>query len=178
MFSILPGEHNGRILHLPNGLKNLDSTTMSPPLRLALPHLHHRRLSGGRLALLMFLLVIILLPSSWQCRPPSRPSWEVFLPLFSSRLPSAFTSLVLAPYEGTAHMPKTNTEEFQVQCVKWSYFSIYLPGSHRSTIINLFRVSFIIISIMMIIITTTSMFCSIFLILPQHNNIHLPRPNL
>ena len=54
MFSILPGEHNGRILHLPNGLKNLDSTTMPPGLRLALPHLHHHRLSGGRLALLRF----------------------------------------------------------------------------------------------------------------------------
>ena len=57
----------------------------------------------GGLRFPCFLLVIILLPSSWQCRPPSRPSWEVFLPSFSSRLPSAFTSLVLAPCEGTDH---------------------------------------------------------------------------
>ena len=54
MFLSFPGEHNGRILHLPSGLKNLDSATMSPGIRLALPHLHHRRLSGGRLALLRF----------------------------------------------------------------------------------------------------------------------------
>ena len=54
MFLSLPGEHNGRILHLPSGFKNLDSTTMPPGLRLALPHLHDHRLSGGRLALLRF----------------------------------------------------------------------------------------------------------------------------
>ena len=54
MFLSLPGEHYGRILHLPIGFKNLDSTTMPPGLRLALPHLHHHRLSGGRLALPMF----------------------------------------------------------------------------------------------------------------------------
>ena len=49
MFLSLPGEHNGRILHLPSGVKNLDSTTMPPGLRLALPHLHHHRLSGALL---------------------------------------------------------------------------------------------------------------------------------
>ena len=54
MFLSLPGEHNGWILHLPSGFKNLDSATMPPGLRLTLPHLHHHRLSGGRLVLLMF----------------------------------------------------------------------------------------------------------------------------